>query len=468
MLNFYSYPDAVRITYSLLSIICAGFTALVLVLHQYRFHRGLKYWLDGAVSFLALCQAFINIMLIAQVQHNITEGFIVPSDYVTARYIVFTALTILFIFLVKNEKALLSGVVVAASFLTLPVLESWMGGVFPFFYSVSLAVLLVNSILLSVRIRGVLNTSISGLSIKQAMDSLDTAVLFYKKNGYILMQNGKMQELMRKTAGRVLYNGRMYFETVVIPNAEDSGGNSYLYRITDGEWLYTTKNIGVGRKAVIQLTATDVTEQNRKNLLLQRKQKELNEFVDRIEEVCRSEELLRVKTEIHDTQNIKLTTLLHYLRNGTPPTGESYNAIKESILQSISQTAPTLTNPKTMLETIIRQYGHMGIMIQISGDLPPEQELSAVLVKILREAAANAVKHGYANVVTVDITYNEKTVVMRVTDNSVLPPKEIKEGGGIAGMRLYTETLGGNLTTGYSPRFTLTVHIPRKEGESNG
>lgn len=195
MLNFYSYPDAVRITYSLLSIICAGFTALVLVLHQYRFHRGLKYWLDGAVSFLALCQAFINIMLIAQVQHNITEGFIVPSDYVTARYIVFTALTILFIFLVKNEKALLSGVVVAASFLTLPVLESWMGGVFPFFYSVSLAVLLVNSILLSVRIRGVLNTSISGLSIKQAMDSLDTAVLFYKKTAISSCKTAKCKNL---------------------------------------------------------------------------------------------------------------------------------------------------------------------------------------------------------------------------------------------------------------------------------
>jgi len=74
-----------------------------------------------------------------------------------------------------------------------------------------------------------LRTSVSGLSVKQAMDSLDTAVVFYRKNGHILLQNDKMQELMQQTAGQVYFNGKLFFETVVIPNAEHSGENSYCY-----------------------------------------------------------------------------------------------------------------------------------------------------------------------------------------------------------------------------------------------
>ena len=61
---------------------------------------------------------------------------------------------------------------------------------------------------------------------------------------------------------------------------------------------------------------------------------------------------------------------------------------------------------------------------------------------------------------------------MRVTDNSIKPVINIKEGSGITGMRRRLEKLGGKLFIEISPKFTLTAVVPMKsvktkDGESH-
>jgi len=123
-----------------------------------------------------------------------------------------------------------------------------------------------------------------------------------------------------------------------------------------------------------------------------------------------------------------------------------------------------------MLATMVGQYGRMGVKIGLDGSLPPDYETTPAFVKILQEAAANAVIHGYANEVYAELTDGGDCAILRVTDNSALPAKEkLQEGDGIAGMRRRAEKLGGCLTIGYTPGFTLTAHIPKREGgEANG
>ena len=376
------------------------------------------------------------------------------------------------------EKALISLVGVAASFLTLPILEAWTGSAFPVFFSASLLVLLSGGAWLFVKIRGELETSISSLSVKQAVDSLDDAILFFRKNGHVLIQNNKMRELMLKTAGRVFYNGRLYLETVVAKNAEHCGAGRYLYRITAGaglgagagldvsEWLFTVRDVSIGRRIVTQLTAADVTELNRENLLLQEKhtelkqrQEQLKAFLLNIEETCREENLLRIKTAIHDAQNKKLTTLLQYLRYGQLPGGESFSDVRESLLRGILEPESSPLSPDAMLDVIIGQYGRKGVQIHLAGDLPPDREIALAFVHILQEASANAVAHGYANEVRAELAHEGNAEVLRVTDNSALPLKEFREGTGIKGMRRRAEMLGGSLEIFTVPQFTLTARI---------
>jgi len=282
---------------------------------------------------------------------------------------------------------------------------------------------------------------------------------------------------MLKTSGRVFFNGRLYFETAVVPNSESYDADFYLYNLPEGAWLFTVKEIILGRKTVTRLTAADVTEQNRINRELQGKYRELEaqqiklkNFVSNIEEISRSEELLRIKTEAHDAQNKKLTILLRYLRHGGSPDIETFSTLSESLLNSINKPEETPENPQSELDILVNIYERAGIDIRLTGDLPHDRNISAAMVYVLREAAANAVIHGYADKIYawIMIMYNDGKCVMRVTDNSNQILVKIKEGGGIAGMRRRLEKLGGKLYIETSPRFTLTAAVPLNEIENAG
>ena len=450
----------------MLTVISAGLMALVLILQLYR-RRGSGYWLNSAAAFLAFCQTYINAALIAQVYQNISDGFIVESEYIIARYIVFSAVTAISIISGIREKSFHTGILPVCSFLTLPIMEFWAGRVFPAAFSAALAILLIGSVWIIVKIRKELKTSISGLSIKQVMDSLDTAILFCGQDGHILMQNHKMQEIMTKTAGRVFYDGKAYLETNVIPNSENTGIDSYLYRLPDSVWLFTVRDIQADRKIVTRITATDVTEQNKAAMILKDRNDELESrrqrlkvFVENIEQICRSEELLRIKTEIHDVQNQKLILLLQYLRYGELPDSTSFDALKTGIMHRTSENISMAADPQALLDIIVSRHESIGVNIHVDGKLPPERVIAIALTQILQEAAANSVKHGYANEIYVGILDNNVKYTMCVTDNGTRFAENIKEGSGVAGMRRRAETCGGKLEITTSPRFTLTVAIP--------
>ena len=475
MLNFYTFPDTVRIVFNTAALLGAGLAALAFVLQQHRFNHGLAYRLHNAAAFLVLSQTFIHAALLAQVYQNVSEGFIVASEYIFARYAVFAALAIVALLLFGAEKSLLPGLAAAAAFLTLPFMETWTGRAFPLFFTTALFALLASSARLSLRLSREYGTSISGLSIKEAMDSLDTALLFYQKNGRVLMQNTKMRDLMLETAGRVYYDGRAYLETIVIPHSEDAGAGSYLYRLPDSAWLFTAGEITAGRKTVTQVAAADVTGQNEAATILKDRQRELEQrqqnlkaFIENIDRLCRAEELLRVKKVIHDAQNQKLIRLLQYLRYGELPDDTSFEALKAGMLRGTYAQGDIVADPRAMLATMERQYGDIGVKIELMGNLPAEGDIALILVQILQEAAANAVTHGHANEVFARVTDGGSKYVMQVTDNGAQPVAEVKEGSGLAGMRRYAQGLGGSLDISASPRFTLTVTIPAGSGVPGG
>ena len=472
MLSLYVFPEAARVFYSVLALGGAGLTALALVMHLSRFRHGPAYPLAGAAFVLLLCQAVINVALIAQMQANIADGFIVQSGYEGQRYAVFAAAVILFIILIIMKKPLIPGVAVIVSLLTLPLVEERAGSAFPFWFLAALLLLAGCGLWLSVKYRKELSTSISGVSVKQAMDSLGEAIMFYGKDGHILMQNDKMRELMVKTAGRAFFNGRLYLESVVVPESESGEAGtgpdgSYVLRLPDSVWLFSAKELSINGKAVTRITAADVSEQDKAAAMLKEKHAELKgqrerlrALVENIEEIRRTEEQLRIKTKIHDEQNKKMAMLLGFLRYGELPDGTSYEVLRESLLRGMREEGDPETGPEETLDIVALQYGLAGVSIILNGALPQCRGAARAFAQIISEAAANAVRHGYANEVRAEITHENDHACLRVTDNSALPPKEVREGSGIAGMRSMAEGLGGSLTVGYSPGFTLTAIIP--------
>jgi len=312
-----------------------------------------------------------------------------------------------------------------------------------------------------------LKSSLSGLSVLQAMDSLNTAVLFYEKRGHILLQNERMRELMEKTAGRVLFNGKQYFETIVVPNSEkvseseNLSDTNYIYRLADSVWLFSVKEFILEKSNVTQVFATDVTEQDYINLSLKenqwkliRRQEQLRELVENIENICRSEELLRLRADLHDEQNQKLTILLRYLRQGQSLDGDVLSLIETD------QKSKTQMSAQDELAALVSVYGKAGVRIILNQDISADADTAYALVHVLREAAANAVIHGYANEVYATIAYCDNDITMRISDNGTLAPKKTREGSGISEMRRRVTAVGGGLEIDTSDGFALIITVP--------
>ena len=485
MLEFNYMRDYIRTAVIVLGSLGVTALALAFTLAVYCLHKNRARIVKTALIFCALCQTFVCCAMIAQVQYNATSGFIVPSDYVIMRCVLFGIIMLLSVGLTVSdiraaEKSFVPPIAAAlATALTLPAAERLSGAAFPYLFVSALAIWLVTGCILSYMYAKELRTTISNLSIKQAMDSLDTAVLFYKKNGHILMLNSAMLALMVKTSGKVFRSGTKYMESVAAgaethetrSTENEASGRSHLYRLLDGSaWLFAETEIGSG---TVQVTAADVTDQERATSLLRQTRERLEEqhrhlsgVIDNIEEIYRAEELIRMKSHVHDLMGQKLAVLMRSLRYGNKPDDETLASISADLMQEI-QTDETADDPVVMLESIITSFERANGKIMVTGELPGDRNAALVMVQIIREAAVNAFKHAYANEIYAAITRVGGNIVMNITDNSATPPQRVDERGGMSDMRRRLRRIGGDMEVRLEPGFTLVVTIPEVASSRN-
>jgi len=479
MLEFYFISDNIRTAVIVfgslgLTALALAFTLAVYCLHKYR-ARIIK----TALIFCALCQTFICCTMIAQTQMNAQSGFFVPSGYFVSRYVLFGVILALSVGLtamdmrVKDKSFIPPVAAAVTAALTLPVTEALTGAAFPYLFIMALAIWFACGGRLSYMYAKELRTTISNLSIKQAMDSYDTSVMFYKRNGRILLLNNAMQKLMVKTSGTVFRSGTQYMESVSAnaeahePEGAGAEGRGYLYRLPDGEtWLYTLTECGNG---AMQATAADVTEQERAASVMKEAQVKLEErnrhlkgVIENIEEIRRDKELIRMKSNAHDQMGQKLSILMNSLRQGKWPGYEVLASISADLLGDMKHAEETTKDPEQELNGIVEAFGQAGNHIYITGKLPEDRDAALVLTQIIHEAAVNAVTHGYANEIYAEFARYGGNIRMTVADNNPNPPERIEEGVGISDMRRRLGNIGGCLEIALSPRFTLIATISEK------
>jgi signal transduction histidine kinase len=97
----------------------------------------------------------------------------------------------------------------------------------------------------------------------------------------------------------------------------------------------------------------------------------------------------------------------------------------------------------------------------IAGRLPEDMTKGKLFVDIIREGVTNAVRHGYATQISVEIDNSDGACRLAITDNGHPISETITEGGGLSGMRKKLEPYGGALNVTPHPRFSLMVDLPR-------
>ena len=127
--------------------------------------------------------------------------------------------------------------------------------------------------------------------------------------------------------------------------------------------------------------------------------------------------------------------------------------------------AGELANARLAMEAMDIRFGY---------DPPPEgihAAAEAVLGMIVREAVTNVVRHARADRCRIVFRQERKQLVMEVRDNGV--GGELKEGGGITGMRSRLQEVGGTLEILRGEGWHVAVRLPmttnaKEEEESVG
>ena len=147
-------------------------------------------------------------------------------------------------------------------------------------------------LILSARaLRRLERSEITGMSVKEATDSLPSGLCFYLPGGRIVLVNRSMETLCRELTGGALVNGERFRETLF------SGGTPLL--LSDGSaWAVSERTTDYEGETLHMLMATDVTELHRKNQSLQDMRARLDALNGRLTDYLREIVTLSTRKEI--------------------------------------------------------------------------------------------------------------------------------------------------------------------------
>jgi len=298
-----------------------------------------------------------------------------------------------------------------------------------------------------------------------------TGVMFCEQDGFILLVNEQMQRLMTIITGKTQRNGRHFVSLLTLGEIEPGcritwfEGQNVCLLPDNSAWIFGISELHIKRKVYTQITATDITERWRltselqpqsEELLL--RQKELNEAIDNLQIVSRERETQRAKIRVHDILGERLTVLLRTVRSEQEPDYALFRRMSHELIDELKAVG-SAPSPKDELNILKQTFESIGVEIVIEGELPDDPAKGLLFTGISREAATNAVRHGFATQIHIHMNNTGGDSHMRITDNGH-PQDLLKEGGGISGMRKKVEQFGGALHITTAPNFILTVDLP--------
>ncbi len=470
--EFYLWPRDACYAITFIIALCFLAQTLTAVASFYRHPRSRSRIFEAVLELCVLLHVFAASLLHGQAMQGYDMGLFAPPGYGGLRVAAFIAVAVSAALVTIEIRDLRALPVIAAACFTLPIMERT-GGLFAYLYVIATLFFLVRSVLTGWARYGEIRANLSALSIKNAMDSLNTGVMFCESGGFIVLCNERMQRLMSVLTGEIKRNGEQFIRLLlsgeIMPGCEIiwfEGQNACL--LPDGSvWLFSIAELTIKRRSYSQLTATDITERwklteelQSRNAELALRREELTETLDNLQALSHERETQRARMRAHDILGERLTLLLRTIRGEAPPyallrslTAGLMDELKSSPAQS----------PQDDMDILKQTFEAIGVEILFDGELPGDDEKGKLFIDISKEAVTNAVRHGLATRVYITIGTAQGRRRMRITDNGQPPAGTIKEGGGISGMRSRLAAFGGALSVTAPPNYTLTIDVPEDE-----
>ena len=328
-----------------------------------------------------------------------------------------------------------------------------------------------------VRLRRLKRQELSRDSVKQAMDLLPSGICYFTPSGSVKLCNMQMHILFRTLSQSDLQT---------LPELQDAlahcdAGSGVIrlsherqtYLFPDGKaWRYRQNVVTDEDGAVYTETIfSDMTELYHKKLELKEQIKQLNAISrelkllsDNVLILTREKEVLSAKTKLHDYMGAGLIAMRQILRHNQ--TEEAANAI-ELLRQAVSAIKNDNTYPqgRSELDGFMHDAEAIGIKVNLSGELPEQEELRCVMILAMRECLTNSVRHAGATALHVAVEKNGDSISMKITNDGKAPETEVVPKGGLHNLYRHIADCGGTMEIQWKPVFVLTVVLPEtKEG----
>ena len=266
MTEFYSWTRDAQICVTILLALCVLAQGPAMILSYYRRPYNRVRFFENMQEPFVLFQVIVLSLMHGQVMYNYCLTIITPAGYAALRYISVAAIITTVSIIIAATKKARTLPVIAISCLALPEMERLTGGAYAWFYISALFFWLARGVCICIHRYREINTGISALSIKNAIDSLHTGVLFSEPDGFVLLANGQIHRLMTILTGTVHRNCRIFYEALASGEFQDGcqktefEGHIVCLLPDQSAWMFTRTELQIRNKPYIQLLAADITE----------------------------------------------------------------------------------------------------------------------------------------------------------------------------------------------------------------
>ena len=314
-------------------------------------------------------------------------------------------------------------------------------------------------------------------SVKQALDMLPSGICYFTPSGSVKLCNRQMDALFHTIAQSDLQTLAELQEAL----ADCDAGSGVLrlskerqnYLFPDGKaWCYRQNEVKASDGATYtEAIFSDITKLYHKNLELKAQIKQLNVIFRELRWLSenaliltREKEVLSAKTKLHDDMGAGLIAIRHILLcNRTEEAANAMDLFRRAV--SAIKYDNAYPQGRSDLDRFLQDAEVIGIKVDLSGELPRQEELRRVMILAMRECLTNSVRHAGATTIHIMVEKKEDGISMQITNDGRVPETEVVPKGGLRNLQRYIMDLGGTMEIQSKPGFALTVVLPViKEG----
>ena len=215
----------------------------------------------------------------------------------------------------------------------------------------------------------------------------------------------------------------------------------------------------VGFQVFSMVMMLTLIKENKKKVTLEKLNLELLMTQNLLKEKSQVEERMRISQNLHDSIGQKLTAItlsLEYAKYKTPDNLSVYfEKVKNDVSETLNDLRAIVSDSKKKgqvdISAVIARLCDGIEMLTFQSQEPivlNDHELSEHIIYCLKEGISNALRHGKADIIKLNVHHSESTLVISLVDNGHFQTSEPSDefgGNGLKGMQERLSSFSGSV-----------------------